>query len=152
VGRAIHLERALRLSDRLGGHLVSGHVDGLGRIAQREEVGDTLKLRIEADPTILSLCIHKGSIAINGVSLTINVLDATGFEVWLIPHTLEKTRLGKLQIGDAVNLENDLVGKYVQRLLTAGPGVGATAPTLTWEKLREHGFVAGDDKAQGGQP
>lgn len=118
-GSRVHLERALRLSDRLGGHLVAGHVDAVGSIERRQTVGDALLLRVAAPPEITRYCIHKGSVAVDGVSLTLNVVDDAGFEVGLIPHTLEKTHLGDLQVGDRVNLEADLVGKYVARLLPA---------------------------------
>lgn len=135
-GSRVHLERAMQMNGRLDGHIVQGHVDGVGRLLARRPEGETLHLRIGAAPDLLGLCIPKGSIAVNGTSLTINVLDDQAFEVWLIPHTLERTRLGELQVGDEVNLENDLIGKYVQRLLGAAPAKG-----LTWEKLREHGFT-----------
>lgn len=139
VGTRVHLERALRLGDRLGGHLVQGHVDGVGRIFSRKEQGDTLKLRIEAPLEVLRLCIYKGSIAVDGVSLTINAVDESGFEVWLIPHTLERTHLGERKVGEAVNLENDLIGKYVERLLGPRPAGG-----VTWDFLKRAGFVDED--------
>lgn len=138
VGHAVHLERALRLSDRLGGHLVQGHVDGLGIVTERRMHAETLELRMQAAPSVLALCIPKGSIAIDGVSLTINQLGPDWFEVWLIPHTLEKTHLAALKVGDRVNLENDLIGKYVQRLLGANTA-GETG--VTWELLQKTGFV-----------
>jgi riboflavin synthase len=142
AGAGVHLERAVRLSDRLGGHLVQGHVDGMGRVASRATKGDALFLRIEAPPAVLALCIPKGSIAVEGVSLTINALDDTAFEVCLIPHTLAQTHLGALAQGDPVNLENDLVGKYVQRLLAPHAG-SAAAGGVTWDGLVRAGFVDG---------
>lgn len=117
VGGRVHLERALRLSDRLGGHMVAGHVDAVGVVEQRRPMGDALFLRIAAPPAITRYCIHKGSVAVDGVSLTLNAVDDGGFEVGLIPHTLEMTHLGALAEGSRVNLEADLIGKYVERLL-----------------------------------
>jgi riboflavin synthase len=116
-GARVHLERAMRMDDRLGGHLVSGHVDALGVLLKRTTEGGSLFLRFEAPASVLRLCVHKGSITIEGVSLTLNAVDAAGFEVCLIPHTLEKTRLGELVVGERVNLESDLIGKYVERLV-----------------------------------
>jgi riboflavin synthase len=150
TGRPVHLERALRLSDRLGGHLVQGHVDGVGQLAGREEVGETLKLRIKAPAAIIGLCIPKGSISINGVSLTVNALHQDAFEVWLIPHTLVKTRLGAMKVGDKVNLESDLVGKYVQRLM-GGAHVPAAAG-ITMDLLRQNGFGGQTPQSTGNTP
>jgi riboflavin synthase len=140
-GGRVHLERALALGDRLGGHLVQGHVDGVGKVRSRREDGDTLQLRIDAPAEILRLCIHKGSICIDGVSLTINELFDDGFSVWLIPHTLERTRLADLAVGDVVNLENDLIGKYVERLVLQGRGPEGG---VTWDLLEKSGFGSRD--------
>ncbi len=115
--RRVHLERALRLADRLGGHLVAGHVDATGTVIARELQGDALFLAFAAPASIMELCVPKGSIAIDGVSLTLNGVNADSFDVCLIPHTLSHTHLGDLTIGDVVNLESDMIGKYVKRLL-----------------------------------
>jgi len=139
VGAKVHLERALRLSDRLGGHLVQGHVDGTGRVRARRAEGDTLKLDLDVSPEVLRLCIPKGSICIDGVSLTINELWDDGLSVWLIPHTLERTELGERRVGEPVNLENDVVGKYVERLLH-GEGSGQAGGGVTWDLLERSGF------------
>ena len=109
----VNLETAARIGDPLGGHFVQGHVDGLGRIAS---VGEDGRVWVEAGPEILRYCVEKGSIAIDGVSLTISGLRDGAFEVALIPHTLEVTTLGALQPGDAVNLEVDVLAKYVEKL------------------------------------
>jgi len=123
AGAAVNLERSLRLSDRLGGHLVTGHVDGLGRLASRRDDGDWTTCRFSAARELLVQMASKGSVAIDGVSLTVVDVDATTFGVALIPHTLAATTLGPLAEGDAVNLETDLVFKYVARWLAAsGPG------------------------------
>lgn len=119
AGSAVNLERSLRASDRLGGHLVTGHVDGLGSLASRIQEGDWVTCRFAAPPALLGQMAAKGSVAIDGVSLTIVDVDAATFGVALIPHTLEHTTLGRLAVGDAVNLETDLVFKYVARWLEA---------------------------------
>jgi riboflavin synthase len=112
-GAAVNLEPALRAGEPLGGHYVQGHVDGVGRVRSFE--GE--RLGIEAPPAILRYCVEKGSIAVDGVSLTIAALGSDSFEVALVPHTLAQTTLGSLQPGDEVNLEADVLAKYVDRLL-----------------------------------
>ena len=116
-GAGVNLERSLRLSDRLGGHLVTGHVDGLGRLVMRAVEGDWVTCRFSAPPALLGQMASKGSVAIDGVSLTLVDVTADWFSVALIPHTLASTTLGGLAEGDAVNLETDLVFKYVARWL-----------------------------------
>jgi riboflavin synthase len=138
TGSRVHVERALRVGDRLGGHIVQGHVDGTGVVRETRSVGDTLIVEIEAPREVTSLIIHKGSITVSGVSLTVNAVTDDGFSVWLIPHTLERTHLASLQVGDLVNLENDVIGKYVERLLK-GPGKSGG---VTFELLREKGFIS----------
>ena len=113
AGDEVNLETAARVGDPLGGHFVQGHVDGLGRV---ESVANDGRVWIEAPPEILRYCVEKGSIAVDGVSLTISGLRDPAFEVALIPHTLEATTLGALQPGDEVNLEVDVLAKYVERL------------------------------------
>lgn len=116
-GAQVNLEKALRLSDRLGGHLVSGHVDGVGEVSRFEEVGDSRLLEVRAPPELARYIARKGSIAISGVSLTVNRVAGERFEVNLIPHTLAVTNLGALRAGARVNLEIDLVARYLERLL-----------------------------------
>jgi riboflavin synthase len=119
----VNLEKAMRANDRLGGHLVSGHVDGIGRVTHFAPVGESWELRIETPRELARFIAYKGSITVNGVSLTVNrVIDgATGCElsINLIPHTLENTTLGTLAAGRRVNLEIDLIARYVERMLTA---------------------------------
>ena len=113
----VNLEPALRIGDPLGGHYVQGHVDGVGRVRGVDREGDDVRLRIEAPREILRYCIEKGSITIDGVALTITALDDDTFAVALVPHTLAVTTLGAAEPGDEVNLEADVLAKYVERLL-----------------------------------
>jgi riboflavin synthase len=117
IGAPLNLERAMRPNDRLGGHLVSGHVDGLGVAAKRWDDARAVRWRIAAPMALLRYIAHKGSICVDGVSLTVNEVDDTGFEVALIPHTAEHTAFRALLEGDAVNLEVDLLARYVERLM-----------------------------------
>lgn len=117
TGRALNLERAMRPSDRLGGHLVSGHIDGTGRVLQVREDARAQRWRFSAPETLSKYIAQKGSICVDGVSLTVNAVDGEGFEVALIPHTVSHTAFSQTGIGDAVNLEVDLVARYVERLL-----------------------------------
>lgn len=113
----VNLEKALRLADRLGGHLVSGHVDGVGEVRSFEPVGDNRRLEIRAPAHLACYVARKGSITVNGVSLTTNSVQGTDFDINLIPHTLAATTLGSLQPGHRVNLEVDLIARYCERLL-----------------------------------
>lgn len=113
----VNLEKALRLADRLGGHLVSGHVDGVGEVLRFDPVGDNRLLEILAPEALARYIARKGSITVDGVSLTTNSVDAATFSINLIPHTLEATTLGRLQAGSRVNLEIDLIARYCERLL-----------------------------------
>ncbi len=128
-GRALNLERAMRPSDRLGGHLVSGHVDGVGHVVSVHEDARAQRWRFAAPADLLKYIAHKGSICVDGVSLTVNAVDADGFEVALVPHTVAHTAFAQTAVGDAVNLEVDMIARYVERLLQAGPPAGDTPPT-----------------------
>jgi riboflavin synthase len=119
VGARVNLELPLRAADRLGGHVVQGHVDGMGTVGEVREQGFARVLRIESEPSLGRYCVEKGSIAVNGVSLTVSALYNDGFEVSLIPETLERTNLGGVAVGDMVNLEVDVLAKHVERLLEA---------------------------------
>jgi len=116
-GDRLNLEPSLRIGDRLGGHVVQGHVDAVGRVRSVTPEADGRRVWIDAPDAVLAYCIEKGSIAVDGVSLTVAALDDEGFEVALIPHTLAVTTLGRLQPGDEVNLEADVLGKVVERLV-----------------------------------
>ena len=120
VTREVNLEKALRLSDRLGGHLVSGHVDGVGQVVRFEPAGDCWLLMVRAPHTLSSYVAVKGSIAVDGVSLTVNTVEQDTFSMNLIPHTIEHTTLKHLGIGSRVNLEVDLIARYVERMTQWG--------------------------------
>jgi riboflavin synthase len=117
-GSSVNLELPLRLSDRLGGHMVQGHVDGTGRIAEVSEDGLARRLRVEAPEEVRRYLVERGSVAVDGVSLTVASLGDGGFEVSLVPETLERTTLGEARTGTVVNLELDVIARYVERLLS----------------------------------
>ena len=118
-GGHVNLEKALRLSDRLGGHLVSGHVDGVGEVVAFNDIGESWRLVVRAPQKLAKYIATKGSITINGVSLTVNHVAGSEFDVNLIPHTLEATTLNELKAGSKVNLEIDLIARYVERMMQA---------------------------------
>ena len=118
-GEAVNLELALRADGRLGGHIVQGHVDGVGAVAEVRQDGFSRVLAIDADPALAPYLVEKGSVAVDGVSLTVSALRERGFEISLIPETLERTTLGGATVGRLVNLEVDILAKHVQRLLAA---------------------------------
>ncbi|MDA0293499.1 MAG: riboflavin synthase [Verrucomicrobia bacterium] len=121
-GHPVNLERALRVDGRLGGHFVQGHVDGTAQVVALEEKGPDLRIDIALPREFARYVVYKGSIAINGASLTVSAVNPADFSVWVIPHTLEHTNLGDLEAGNLVNLEFDILAKYVERLLeTRGP-------------------------------
>ena len=136
AGAKVNLERALQLSTRIGGHLVSGHVDAVGRVRGKREEGNGWRLLFDAPETVLRYVIKKGSIAIDGISLTVADVDPSGFSVAMIPHTSKLTTLGFKSAGDTVNLESDIIGKYVERLLGARTGDGVDLALL-----RKTGFA-----------
>lgn len=121
----VNLERALKIGERLGGHLVQGHVDGVGTLVGREDQGANLVLRIEPPRELLRYLAAKGSVAVDGISLTVNRVDAVAFAVALIPHTVSATALGSHPVGARVNLEVDIIAKYVERLTCADGARGA---------------------------
>ena len=122
IGAAVNLERAMRPDDRLGGHLVSGHVDGVGHVRSIADDARAQRWAFDAPAPLHRYIAKKGSICVDGVSLTVNAVDDDGFEVALIPHTIEHTAFAQAKAGDTVNLEIDLVARYVERLLAAGAG------------------------------
>lgn len=152
-GHVVNLERAMALGGRFGGHIVSGHIDGTGTITSVREDGNAVWYTIAASPDILALIVEKGSVAIDGISLTVARVGDADFAVSVIPHTRAVTSLAAKRAGDTVNVENDVIGKYVQRLLqgeprgdaapnaSATPSAAAPANTgITWDYLMENGF------------
>jgi riboflavin synthase len=141
-GTPVNLERAMKLNERIGGHLVSGHVDGVGAIRSRYPDGNALILDLEAPKEILRYCMPKGSITVDGISLTINDVTDRSFTVSVIPHTAKVTTLGLKQAGDRVNLESDLIGKYVERLMQERGILSAKpAPVIDKDYLKKRGLL-----------
>lgn len=145
VGDRVNLERALRLSDRLNGHLISGHVDGLGVVAGMARKGNAILITVRVPEALSRYIVDKGSVAVDGVSLTVNRSYGNRFDVAIIPHTAENTTISRYRNGDHVNIETDMIGKYVERLVmargTAEDRPGAKGPTLDMEFLKETGFL-----------
>jgi riboflavin synthase len=142
VGERVNLERALRLSDRIDGHLVSGHTDGTGTIDTRKAAGNAVIVTVAVAEALTRYMIVKGSVAVDGVSLTINRLDPDRFSASIIPHTAALTTIGLKQTGERVNIEVDLIGKYVEKFLTNQPGRSATPLSgVSMELLAKAGYV-----------
>jgi riboflavin synthase len=138
-GAEVHLERALAFGGRLGGHLVTGHVDGVGEVVSKTPKGPNLDLEFLAPAEVVPFLIPKGSVAVDGVSLTVNQPAGRRFKVTLVPHTLEQTNLSGRRVGDRVNLEADLLGKYVKHFVSGGSSKG-----IDEQFLAEHGFLGKD--------
>jgi riboflavin synthase len=141
LGAPLNLERALELGARLGGHLVTGHVDATGTLAERTPVGDSVAMAFAFPKELSRFIAEKGSVAVSGVSLTVNHVDEGRFSVMIIPHTLSKTSLGRLPIAGAVNLEVDLVARYVARWLEAEKGESSSSNTAWLDRLRRAGYM-----------
>ena len=141
AGDVVNLERALQVGDRLGGHIMSGHIDGIGTIRAKEQNDNAVIVRIEAGPEVMRYVIQKGSIAIDGISLTVVEVGDNWFTVSLIPHTAAVTTLGAKGTGDKVNLENDIIGKYVEKLMGLSNEKPAPKQGLTEVLLLENGFI-----------
>ena len=135
-GDEVNLELALRLSDRLGGHIVTGHVDAVGTLVERRSERDFVHLKVQVPKSVSRYVVPKGSIAVDGISLTVNACDGDEIQMTLIPYTLEKTTLLNKRVGDRVNLEADVLGKFVEKLME-----GRESGKVTLSFLREHGFI-----------
>ncbi len=140
VGAAVNLELALTPSTRLGGHIVSGHVDGLGSVVSKDQDGRSFRYRFKVPDNLAKYIAEKGSISINGVSLTVNEVDGVIFSVNIVPHTLAETTLGELIIGAKVNLEVDLLARYMERLMK-GEGAAKPCNAVTEKLLQNAGFI-----------
>jgi riboflavin synthase len=135
-GDEVNLELAMKLSDRLGGHIVTGHVDAVGTLVERRNEREFVHLRIQVPKSVSRYVVPKGSIAVDGISLTVNVCDGDQIQMTVIPYTLGKTTLINKRVGDRVNLEADVLGKYVEKLME-----GRESGKVTLSFLREHGFL-----------
>lgn len=138
VSDSVNLERAVAAGQRMGGHFVQGHVDGIGTILSVSPYENAVLFRIEADSSLTHYMIEKGSVAVNGISLTIVEVKATEFTVSLIPHTIKNTQLRDAKQGDMVNIEVDMIGKYLNKWLEEKSG---SVGTITWDHLKKHGFI-----------
>jgi len=137
-GDVVNLERALRLTDRLGGHIVTGHIDGIGVIGEKRKERDFLRLMIRIPESVSRYVVQKGSIAIDGISLTVNEIQGGEIQMTLIPYTIEKTALMDKKVGDQVNVETDILGKYVEKMLGRESGEYGK---VNLNFLKEHGFL-----------
>jgi riboflavin synthase len=141
VGMPVNLERAMKLNERIGGHLVAGHVDGVGVIRSRQQDSNAIVFTIGAPPEILRYCVAKGSVTVDGISLTINAITEQGFSVAIIPHTAKMTIVGLKQVNDTVNLESDLIGKYVERLLQERGQLPKPTISIDTDYLQKRGLI-----------
>ena len=139
VGAKVNLEKALTPTTRLGGHLVSGHVDGVGEVISREHEARSIRFRIRAPETLSRYIAQKGSICVDGISLTVNGIENNTFDLNIIPHTLEKTTMDEFRPGRKVNLEVDVIARYLERMLTAGAAEAGTG--VTQAMLEQFGFI-----------
>jgi riboflavin synthase len=140
-GDQVNLERALRLTDRLGGHIVTGHIDGIGVIVEKKKERDFLQLGIRIPESVSKYVVQKGSIAVDGISLTVNEYQEGEIHLTLIPYTIEKTTLVDKKVGDRLNVEADILGKYVEKLLARGD---KKSGGMDLSFLKEQGFIKGD--------
>ena len=142
-GSSVNLEKALTPTTRLGGHMVSGHVDGVGRIVERYDDGRSVRFRIEAPAELAKYIAEKGSITVDGISLTVNAVDGAVFELNIVPHTLQETTMSDFVVGRRINLEVDLIARYLERLVLGDQAAVGSQGGVTMELLAENGFLKG---------
>ncbi|WP_421131917.1 riboflavin synthase [Alteromonas sp. A079] len=141
VGSVVNLEKAMRPTDRFGGHIVSGHVDGVGHVSQIIKHTDYVEIWVKAPDDIAKYIAHKGSITVDGVSLTVNQVNGAEFMLWIIPHTLKETVLGTYKVGTAVNLEVDVIARYLERLMLGEKAARSEKKDIDLAFLAENGFL-----------
>lgn len=141
IGDRVNIERSLKAGSRLGGHFVTGHIDGVGKIISKRPQGEFTEIEIEIDEALMKYLVEKGPIAVDGISLTINMVKLRVFSCCVIPHTLASTTLKKKDAGDYVNIEVDMLAKYIERLTTKSQGHVTKPPNITSSLLKEHGFI-----------
>ena len=142
-GDNVNLEKALTLSTPLGGHLVSGHVDGVGEIVERTELGEAIRFWVKAPDNLAKYIAEKGSITIDGISLTVNEIDGAKFQLTIVPHTLEVTTMKQFAPGRLVNIEVDLIARYLERLLLGESAAQSNSQGISKAFLAQHGFIPG---------
>lgn len=141
IGSPVNLEKALAVNDRLGGHIVSGHVDGIGTVSRINKHSKYVEIWVKAPDELAKYIAHKGSITTDGVSLTVNEVNGAEFMLWVIPHTLQETVLGHYSVGTKINLEVDLIARYLERLLLGEKAAESSKSDLDLAFLAEHGFL-----------
>jgi len=141
VGSVVNLEKAMRPTDRFGGHIVSGHVDGVGHVSRIIKHTDYVEIWVKAPDDIAKYIAHKGSITVDGVSLTVNQVNGAEFMLWIIPHTLKETVLGTYKVGTAVNLEVDVIARYLERLMLGEKAAHSEKKDIDLAFLAENGFL-----------
>ena len=141
VGTKTNLEKALTPNTRLGGHLVSGHVDGIGEIIERYDDGRSVRFHIKAPDEMAKYIAEKGSICVDGISLTVNAVKGAVFELNIVPHTLQETTMGQFKVGTEVNLEVDIIARYLERLILGDKAADVSTSGISMDMLSEHGFA-----------
>ena len=141
VGTKANLEKALTPSTRLGGHLVSGHVDGIGKVVERFNDGRSVRFHIQAPDDMAKYIAEKGSVCVDGISLTVNMVKGAIFELNIVPHTLQETTMGQFKVGTEVNLEVDIIARYLERLILGDKAADVKTSGISMDMLSEHGFM-----------